>query len=404
VAEEKDKKERVKPLGKSAGKQGGESISILARDYVEPEMVIDEFFLKENTVDAEKIAVRKHLGMNVSVNAKKKKKKDTYTYLKTRFYKAGIEADPHKFIRATFYITLALLAVSLFALGAYLLSLGSSLITIIGFAVAWWIVGFILFYFIVLMSANAFLNYKAFKRRLEVEKVLPEYLRLVATNYRSGLPLHKALIASNRPRFGVFSREIEMVAKISKVKGNFSKALEIFGKKFDSKVMERAMSSISISVRSGSSVSSLLEDIADNITKMRSMRMRLAASVKNYVIFIVVAGIIIAPLMFSMSYHLNMTIGDIKDRLDDQGGGTPTGAQQSFITSVGGDGGVIPSDFDIFATLMILTNSVVSGLVIGMIKYGNFHQGMRNIPVFMVTSIILYNLGKLALGGVLVIV
>ncbi len=406
MAEEKDEVRSVKPPSpantRKPAQSPPESLSPL-RKYVEPEPVIDEFFLKQKTISFEKAAIRKKLGMDVPVKAEKQKK-DYYAYLKTRFYKAGLDADPHNFIKATLYITLALLAPTLVLLGVYLVTIGSSFIAIIALSLAWWVLGFAIFYLLVIVASNAYFNYRAFKRRLEVEKVLPEYLRLVATNYRSGLPLHKALTASNRPRFGVFSKEIEMIAKITKVKGSFAKALEIFGKKFDSKVLERAMNSISVSVRSGSSVSQLLEDIADNITKMRSMRLRLAASVKNYIIFIVIAGVIIAPLMFSMSYHLNMTISDVKDRLDDQRSASPSSAQHSVLAAVRGDGGVLPANFDIFATLMILTNSVVSGLVIGMIKYGNFHQGMRNIPVFIIVSLALYTTGKIILAGVMVIV
>ncbi len=371
------------------------------RDYVEPEPVIDEFFLRDKTIQSEKRSMRKSLSMDVSTKAKKDKM-DRYAYLKAKFYKAGIDAEPDSFIRVMLYITLALLAPTLVVLGIYLVGIGYSVLTIIALSILWWIVGFALFFIIVIVAATIFLNYRAFKRRLEVEKVLPEYLRLVATNYRSGLPLHKALTASNRPRFGIFSKEIEMVSKVTRVKGNFAKALEIFGKKFDSKVLERAMNSISVSVRSGSSVSQLLEDIADNITKMRSMRLRLAASVKNYIIFIVVAGVIVAPLMFAMSFHLNMTISDVKDSLDEQRG--PGTAQHTAFAVVQGDGGVEPSNFNIFAILMIITNSVVSGLVIGMIKFGNFHQGMKNIPVFFIVSITLYHLGKILLAGVLVIV
>ena len=235
-----------------------------------------------------------------------------------------------------------------------------------------------------------------------MERVLPEFLRLVATNYRSGLPLHKALTASNRPRFGIFSREIELIAKSTRVKGDLSKSLEIFGKKFDSKVLERAMNSISMSVRSGSNISELLEDIADNITKMRNMRLRLAANVKNYVIFIVVAGLIVAPLMFAMSYQMNLTIGDVKDRIDTQR--QDAAGQQSFFAGLSGKGGVEPGDFDWFAVFMILTNSVVSALVISMINYGNFQQGIPSIPFFIGLSVTIYFLGKIALSGLFGIV
>ena len=90
-----------------------------------------------------------------------------------------------------------------------------------------------------------------------MEEVLPEYLRLVASNDRSGMPLDKSLLEANRPRFGILSKEIELIAKSTYVKGDLGKALQIFGRKFESKILERAMSNINEGIISGSSISKL---------------------------------------------------------------------------------------------------------------------------------------------------
>ena len=369
------------------------------RNYTEPELVLDEFLLKDKSIESEKNAIRKELGM--AVPKKQKKESNFYRNLKVKLYKAGLETEPEMYVRKLMLYSIIILCVLIIAgaTWAFLQPFDWKIVVLI--LLISWFAGFGLVYGLSLLVSNIYLSYRAFKRTKEVEKVLPEFLRLVATNYRSGLPLDKAMIASNRPRFGILSKEIEQVAKSTRVKGDFAKSLEIFGKKFDSKVLERAMNSISISVKSGSNISELLDEIANNITKMRNMQASMAANVKNYVIFIIVAGIIIAPLMFAMSYQMNLTISGVKGKLDVQ---TERASMMATPINVQQGGGVRIANFDAFAILMILTNCVVSSMVISMIKYGNMQQGLKNVFIYVLVSISLYLLGKLVLSGLITFV
>ena len=358
--------------------------------------MLDSFFLEEDTIEEEKRRTRLKLGMSP---ARYKKKRTTfYEQLNRDLYKAGLAIKPDKAIKTLLYCTLGLLIIGALVLGGVSLFLNFPYLYTVLYLAIWFVAGFFFLYAIVVSFFKVYLSYRVFKRKLEAERVLPEFLRLVATNYRSGMPLDKAIIKSNRPRFGIFSKELLIVAKTTRVKGDLASALQIFAKKFNSKILERAINNIVMSIKSGSNISSLLEDIASNITKMRNMRASMAANVKNYVIFIVIAGIIIAPLMFSMSYTMNTTISGVKANLADQ----QTAGVQSNI-SVQEGGGINPADFDVFAYLMLLTNSFISAFVISMIKYGNFQQGIRRIPVFLIISICLYVLGKWALASVVTV-
>ena len=367
------------------------------RNYTEPELVVDEFLLKNKTINKQKIIIRKNLGMNYI--EQEKEKSNFYRTLKLKLYKAGIDKEPEVYVKKLMLTSIIILCLSVIGLGLWLFLQPIDWKLTVLLLLVFWFLGFAIIYYLSKKISFVYLDYRAFKRTKEVERVLPEYLRLVATNYRSGLALDKALIASNRPRFGILSKEIEQVAKTTRVKGDFAKALEIFGRKFDSKIVERSMNSISMSVRSGSNISELLDEIANNITKMRNLQASMAANVKNYVIFIIVAGIIIAPLMFAMSYQMNLTISGVKGQLDAQTGtvqGTPMQLQEG--------GGVDLNNFDIFAILMILTNCVVSSMVISMIRYGNFQQGIKNILLYAIISLSLYFVGKVILYGIISVV
>jgi len=368
------------------------------RPLKEPELAIDDFFLEDRDIEVEKRRVKKRLGMTTSPDSHGRKK-TLYERLRLDLRKAGMNLEPAVVIKRFLIITLSLLILGSVAFGyTFLVNDVPFWLTAL-YLLGWFFIGFAIIYPLIHLAFKSFLSYRRFKRRLAVERVLPDFLRLVATNYRSGMLLDEALIKSNRPRFGIFSKEIELVAKTSKVKGDLSKALEIFSKKFDSKVLQRAVNSINMSIESGSNISSLLEEIAGNITRMRTMRAAMAANVKNYIIFIVVAGVIIAPLMFSMSYVMNDKIVNIRSSvMEDAAGSSPI----SFgFFSFRGEGGVEVQDFDVFAILMLLTTSVVSAFLIGLIKHGHFQQGVRRIPVFIVITLVLYWFGKNALAWLL---
>ncbi|MBN1274762.1 type II secretion system F family protein [Candidatus Woesearchaeota archaeon] len=362
------------------------------RRLQEPETTIDDFFLKDRAIQFEKRRVRKSLGMSVS--ATPIKKRSYYDRLKVDLYRAGVDAEPSRVIKLILYLAIVALVVGAAVIGGVALYHLFPFGTIVLYLLVWSVLGFVALYSLAVLLLKVYLSYRVFRRKMEVEQVLPEFLRLVATNYRSGMPLDEALIKSNRPRFGIFSKEIELVAKTTKVKGDLAKSLEIFSKKFDSKILQRAMNNIVMSVRSGSNISELLEEIANNITKMRNMRVSMAANVKNYIIFIIVAGVIIAPLMFSMSYTMNTTIAGVKAGMDVSSMST---AGQGLL-NVQSEGGVDPGDFNVFALLMLITNSFVSAFVISMLRYGNFQQGIKRIPVFLAISVALYFLGKWVLS------
>lgn len=372
------------------------------RTLRELDLAVDEVFLEHDDIAHEKIRMRKKLGMTVPKI--KEQKLGFYDRYRLRLYRAGIESDAVGFLKLILFSSFGIIALLTGFLAVFwTVELGFSGINLFWFIlslVGTWTLGLVVVYSLAILVIHMYLDIVAFKRCLELERVLPEFLRLVATNYRSGLPLDKAIHKSNRKRFGVLSSEIDLVAKITHVKGDLAKALTLLGKKFDSKILQRAMTNITLSINSGSNISSLLEDIATNITKMRILRSSMAANVKNYVIFIIVAGVVIAPLMFAMSGQMNATIGDIRGSLSEGASEQST----ELLMQVPTDGGLDPENFDTFAILMILTNSVTSACIISMIQHGNYKQGLKEIPLYAIISLLLYFAGSYVMGQVVTIV
>ncbi len=249
--------------------------------------------------------------------------------------------------------------------------------------------GYVLIFLIVWLLFLVILDYMKFKRKTALEEVLPEFLRLVSSNHRAGLPLDISLWKANRPRFGILSEEINEVAKQTYATGDLEGPLKKFGSKYDSNMLKRVISNLVEGLRTGADISSLLDDISLNITTIRNTRKELASEVENYMLFITITVLIISPLMFGLTYKMTGLIDTVKNSLS----GTMTGSESSNMPiklTFTEQKVAFEFYFNLFVYLMIATNSIISVLLMSMVKYGNVKQDLKKIPVYYVTAIIVY--------------
>ncbi len=96
-----------------------------------------------------------------------------------------------------------------------------------------------------------------------------------------------------------------------------------------------------------------------------------------------------------MAYHLIRVIQDIFSKID---------IDQSAVSGMSisvGSGSVAPEDFKIFAIVCLLISSFFSAMIISTIKKGSVKAGVKYIPMFMITSTLLFFI-VIKLFGVLV--
>ena len=264
--------------------------------------------------------------------------------------------------------------------------------------------GYLLIFLVLWLMFLIVVDYLKFKRKLDVEDVLPEFLRLVAANHRAGLPLDLSLWKANRPRFGILAEEINQVAKGTYASGELIGPLEIFGTKYDSPLLKRVISNLVEGLKTGADIATLLDDVSNNVTTIKNTRKELASEVENYMVFITVAVLIISPLMFGLTHKMTGLIETVKDTLAASLGASSEmqimDSPMDFSTDEGGqDFGYY---FDIFVYFMVLTNSVVSVLLMSVVKYGNIKQDLKKIPVYYVICITSYLASKALFAKLLI--
>jgi len=246
----------------------------------------------------------------------------------------------------------------------------------------------IIFHYIIVLIAE--------KRAKVTEEILPDALKLMASNIRSGLTPDKALMLSARPEFGPLEIQIIKAAKRNLSGDTIQDALKIIPENIDSRVLRKTMELVSEGIAKGGDLSELLDGISEDISRTRILKKEVNAQVMMYSIFIFFAAAIVGPILYSISSQL---VG--------------------VMTSIGGDSDItqtIPSgfvnfsfsDFSIgqgflatYSIVSLVITSIFGGILMGILKGGTEKEGIKYIPLFLVVSMTVYFIARILVGNIL---
>lgn len=318
--------------------------------------------------------------------------------LKNYLERAGFEVNAQKLFKIFFNIAVLVnLLASAYLIYYFSVNYGITWGTVIASMVVLWVFVFVLLIFAMWIMFYIAVDLKIFKRKVDIEEVLPDFLQLTASNINAGMTIDKALWFAVRPRFGVLAKEIEMIAKETISGVDLKTALEKFAARYDSVVLKRSVSMINEGVEAGGEIGDLLNRIASNIQEQRAMLKEMSANVTTYVIFITFATIAAAPFLFALSGVLIEVMQNLGSAL----GGTATAAATSGIALSFSGTGVTQSDFRVFAIVSLIITSLFSAMMISTIKKGNIKSGVKYIPIFIFVSLTLYIVAQGVAGKLL---
>lgn len=235
------------------------------------------------------------------------------------------------------------------------------------------------------------------RRKSEIEEVLPDALLLMSANVESGLTIDRALLLSARDEFGPLADDIRQTAMKMFGGEPVDEALGEMAERTNSGLFEETLKLLIDGINAGGKVSKLLESSADDIRKSMQLRDEIAANVKMYSIFILMASILGAPLLFGISVHLMQTTQDMWS-------GAGVGELEDAPTS--GPVSFSQPDFDvgffrIFAIITLAVSNGFAALIISEIKNGTITPGFKYVPVYILISVTMFLLINSGLGAVL---
>ncbi len=232
-------------------------------------------------------------------------------------------------------------------------------------------------------------------RSTNVEKVLPDFLLLSASNLRAGMATFPSFLAAARPEFGEFS---EVVLKAS-AKANSSQSLvDAFMEikyHFKSQILDRTVNLLAKGMKSGAHLSRLLTSSAEEIRHIEDLRAELGTATKTYTVFLGFIIIVIMPFLLSVSNQFIAVFLAINAQQTIDSGG----ASVENLPSFSGKISITTEEmFNISIFMLIETCMLVSALM-GLISRGNALYGLKYFPMMAIASIIMFFITKGIIGS-----
>ncbi|MBI2128782.1 type II secretion system F family protein [Candidatus Woesearchaeota archaeon] len=336
----------------------------------------------ESLVERRKKILIAHLRKSREEKKKERKRLKLRAYLE----RAGLALEEHNISKWIFdFCVIINLAISFYLMYFFSANFGYTLAYVIFTMFFLWIFVFIALLLLLWLIFYVFLDLKIFKRKVTIEQVLPDFLQLTASNVRAGMPIDRALWSAIRPRFGVLAKEIEDVAKETMSGEDLEDALQRFSDRYDSDTLKRSVTLIIEGINSGGEIADLLNKIALNIKESQTIKKEMSANVTTYMIFITFATILAAPFLFALSGQLLTIINKMTGIAGAGSNSAAIGFPISFSNVA-----ITPSDFRIFAICSLLVTSFFSAVIVAIINKGDVKSGIKYVPVFMVTSLLIF--------------
>ena len=230
-------------------------------------------------------------------------------------------------------------------------------------------------------------SYVGVQRARQVDAVLPDALQLIAANIRAGMTPDKALFLAARPEFGILSDEIMYIGEETVAGVPLDEALLTFAERVDSFRLKRVVELIVQGLNAGGELASLLERTADDIRMGEVLQQEIQANIGAYVLFTMIAILIAAPVLYSMSINFVSMSSGIRENVGSMSFNDAQVVPQNMpIVSVS------ESKIDIevlrwFSIINLAISAFFGSLLVGVLRYGEEREGYRNIPLFILVSL-----------------
>lgn len=214
------------------------------------------------------------------------------------------------------------------------------------------------------------------------DDILPDALRLISANIRSGFTPDRALLLSARPEFGPLEKQIIKTAKLTFSGQPLEDALQTMPKNINSSALKRAVNLLVEGIQRGGNIASLLDGLSDDIRQTKILKREVQAFVMMYAIFIFFAAGIGAPLLYGISSFLVETMKEIGGTIDVSA--TLPGTMKFMAFA----GIKVETEFLILYMISALSiTSIFGGLIMGLIQSGTEKAGLKYIPILFMLSV-----------------
>ncbi len=209
-----------------------------------------------------------------------------------------------------------------------------------------------------------------------IEKNFSDALKQMADTLKAGDTYESALREVVNSDYGRLSEEMTIALRRLEEGENFQTALQGFSDRIDSRLVKRTITILLDSVRTGASLSEVLEEISDDVRDFQRLKEDRKANTTMQFLFLLLAGGIIAPAIFGEVNAIMAVFSKVSLQI-------LTAAQQIEAKKI--------SDFILLLIQVYLIIEVVAtGVMMSLVREGKLNKSVIYIPLLLLVAFISY--------------
>ena len=218
------------------------------------------------------------------------------------------------------------------------------------------------------------------KRAQEIERTAPDFLRQLSSMLQVGLSFENALEDMSQYGEGPLYDEMRRTIIEIRMGRNFDDAWRAMAKRLKSKELERIFGIILDGRKSGSSISTVLSDVSDDLRDLMALKRERKSAVMMSVMFLLISAVVATPFAIGM-----------------------VSVYSGFMQSYGMESEIIITA-PIAGEIYLIIHSVLVAFIISIIMYGEVKKGIKfSLPLAAASFGIFYMIstfgGNLLMGG-----
>lgn len=208
-----------------------------------------------------------------------------------------------------------------------------------------------------------------------IERDFSDALKQMADTLKAGDTYASALREIVNSDYGRLSEEMKIALRRLEEGENVETALRGFAERVDSKLIKRTIVIILDSIKTGSSLSDLLEDISDDVRELYRIKEQRKANTTMQFLFMIAAGGFIAPMIFG---EVTAVMGMFSSLTFDAITASNQATQQMGVF------------IELLIQAYVFVAIVGTGLMMSLIREGKLNKSIIYIPLLLLAGYLMY--------------
>jgi len=220
-----------------------------------------------------------------------------------------------------------------------------------------------------------------------IERNFSDALKQMADTLKAGDTYESALREVANSDYGRLSEEIDLALRRLEEGENLETALGVFADRVDSRLVKRTVVILLDSIKSGASLSDILEEIADDVRDMYRIKEERKSNTTMQFMFMVASGGFIAPLIFGEVNSVMSVFSTITTQALSEAQMVAAAQTTNYMF--------------VLVEAYLIIEVIGSGIMMSIIREGKVNKSIIYIPVLLLVAFMVYYAAKFVIGTAL---